>query len=268
MHHSLTILQSRIDALAPPEMAAKGARAPILLGVDPVDRALNGALARGALHEFFAPRTVDMAVMAGFAAGLGWQAAGDEQKGHRRKIVWIRQRFTEIETGHIHAPGLAAFGLDPSRIIFVQTRHAEDVLRAGLEAVRCNGLGAVLIEIWGAPRAVDLTATRRLALAAEASGVTPLLLRIATEPTPSAARTRWKIASAPSSALAANAPGKPCFEITLLRNRAGTSGQRWHLEWDHEHKHFRQPATVSGAVDALPSQRPAATDQYRLARAS
>src|SRR3546814_11674827 len=79
---------------------------------------------------------------------------------------------------------------------------------------------------------LDLTASRRLALAAEKSGTTLLLLRTGADPVPSAAQTRWSVASAPSRAFAANAPGTPTFDITLLRQRSGPSGTSWRLEWN------------------------------------
>ena len=71
---------------------------------------------------------------------------------------------------------------------------------------------------------LDLTASRRLALAAEQSGVTLLMLRLEAEPVPSAADTRWAVSAAPSQALEANAPGPPQLEIELLRRRVGPFG--------------------------------------------
>lgn len=262
MQPTLIELQRQIDALAPVEQQQADAQDPITLGAEQADAALAGALARGALHEFFAAQAADAAAMTGFAAGLARCITGGTCR-----IVWIRQPFAETETGELFMPGLAALGLDPSNIILVHARRPEDVLRAGLDAVRCAPLGAVLIEIWGMPGVLDLTATRRLALAAEASGVTPLLLRLAAEPGASVARTRWQVAAAPSSALAAHAPGKPAFDITLLRNRAGASGQRWHLEWDHGEKRFRHAAPISRSVAAVPDKRPASASIGRLGRA-
>lgn len=238
---------------------------PVTLGAGRVDDALGAALMRGALHECFAASTADIPALAGFAAGLAVRAGGG-----RRKTVWIRQRMAALEAGQLYGPGLAAMGCDPASMIFVQLPHARDVLRAGLEALACAPLAAVVMEIWGEPAVLDLTATRRLGLAAERSGVTPLLLHAAARPRPSSAMTRWQVAGAPSRALAAGAPGLAAFEITLLRNRAGPSGRRWHLEWDHERRCFCEAAPLSGGLVSVPAGRslapPATAEGLPLAR--
>ena len=116
-------------------------------------------------------------------------------------------------------------------------------------------LGALIVEAHGKCAGLDLTASRRLALAVEQSGVTLLMLRLEAEPVPSAADTRWAVSAAESSALDANAPGPPMFEIELLRRRAGPSGMRWRLEWDRDQSIFREPA-LPGAMVSLPSRGP------------
>ncbi|MDJ1009266.1 MAG: hypothetical protein QNJ13_15730 [Paracoccaceae bacterium] len=261
MTPTLTRLRRRIDAVAAPAGRRGGSESAIRLGAETLDRRLGGALLRGSLHELFAATTPDAAALTGFAAGFACRVAG---RGH--KIVWVRQSFTDTETGGLFMPGLAALGLDPGRLVAVRVRRPEDVLRAGLEAARCGALGAVVIDIWGRPGVLDLTATRRLALAASRSGVTPLLLRTGAAPQPSVAQTRWQVAAAPSAPLAANAPGRPAFAVTLLRNRAGASGQRWHLEWDHERQRFGDLAALSRPLDAVPLKRPAEAPEAALAR--
>jgi protein ImuA len=140
----------------------------------------------------------------------------------------------------VHAPGWADLGIDVGAWLFLIAPDPPALLRAGVDALRCAGLGAVVIEGWGAWPALDLTASRRFALAAERSGVPLLLVRIAAPPVPSAADTRWTIAPAPSRPAAANAPGAPAFAAELLRQRAGPAGQRWLLEWSSERKNFRE----------------------------
>ncbi|QEL26468.1 hypothetical protein FQV39_07755 [Bosea sp. F3-2] len=228
-----------------------------------MDEALNGGLARAALHEIYAAEVADLATATGFALGLALRAGAAEEKIAERPILWARQDFVDAEAGRLHAPGLNELGLDPARLLLVRARDGESVLRAGAEAARCPALGAVLIEPWGEPRAFDLTASRRLALAAEGSGVPVLLLRVAAAETPSAARTRWQVRALASRALEANAPGAPAFVVRLLRQRGGAAEREWHVEWDRDRRTFaerslfdRSDRLASRTDHAAPLSRP------------
>ena len=249
--HDLDALRRQLSALDRGMGPVAHAVAP--LGYAPIDAALGGGLARGALHEVFAA-TADAAAATGFALALALRAAGE------RPILWVRQDFSGVETGELYAPGLAELGLGPRRLILVRVRDGPGVLRAAEEAARCSSLGAVLIEPWGAPRALDLTATRRLALAAEVSGVPLIMLRMAAAPAPSAATTRWEVRAAASSPLEANAPGHPAFAITLARQKAGAGDKTWTVEWDRDRREFRSlasaGATLSGGVVSVPADGP------------
>ena len=252
--HDLDVLRRQLSALSRGTGPATHALAP--LGCASIDAALGGGLARGALHEVFAA-TADAASATGFALALALRAAGE------RPSLWVRQDFSGVETGELYAPGLAELGLAPERLILVRARDGPGVLRAAEEAARCPPLGAVLIEPWGAPRVLDLTATRRLALAAEVSGVPLIMLRMAARPAPSAATTRWEVRAATSSALEANAPGHPAFAITLARQKAGAGEKIWTVEWDRERREFRllaaAGATLSGGVVSVPADGPPET---------
>lgn len=164
-----------------------------------------------------------------------------------------------MEGGELHAPGLAAFGLDPGRVLSVRARDALGLLRAAGDAFprgndRRSGIGAVVIELNGAPACLDLTASRRLALAAREAGVTVLLLRLGGGLAPSAAVMRWEIAAAPSSGrVRAHGPGRPNFAVTVSRNRHGATG-RWLMEWDSHAYSFREPLPV--ALVSAPADRP------------
>jgi protein ImuA len=207
------------------------------------------------MHEIYAADPNDVAGAAGFAALL---AAGLGGRGDRVKpLVWLHERRAMQACGVMQAEGLAELGGMPQACLFVQTEDSRTLLRASLDAARCTGLGAVIVQGQGQMPELDLTAGRRLSLAAQRSGVTLLLLRIGAEPAPSAAETRWSVVSAPSRALAANAPGAPTFDIELLRQRSGPSGMRWRLEWDRDRNMFRDTA-ISGAVVPVPLRGPVA----------
>lgn len=257
MNPSVTQLQRQLEALTPSNHAYRE-RGQLAFGVHGIDEQLKGGLPLGFLHEAYAAEVSDMVANSGFAAALAQRLATQKHPNETRPVVWIRQAMSESEMGRLYPHGLCAIGLDPARLIMVHVRKPIHLLSAGLEAVRCASLGAVLIEAWSNPKELDLTATRRLALAAEQSGITPLLLRAATPEQPSTAFTRWQVRSAPSRALAANAPGYPTFDLTLLRNKAGTHGHSWRVEWHHDLGQFRSIEHQLGkpAHDRWKSQKP------------
>lgn len=232
-------------ALSRPGLEERRTR--IALGIGAVDACLKGGLARGACHEVYAHPGHEGAAT-GFAAGLAWRAAS------AKPLLWIRQDFSALEFGELAATGLVELGIDPSRVLLLRTAHAEDALRAALDALSCAALGAVAIELVGEPRILDLTASRRLTLAAAESGVSVLLLRFGAQPQASSAATRWLIRSAPSPR-GERDWGRPAFAAELVRNRHGGTGN-WVMEWDCDDGCFRE--TSGGAVVPAPCDRPAA----------
>jgi protein ImuA len=223
-----------------------------------LDTALGGGLMRGRIHELFAAEDDDGPSATGFAVLLALRAAGPESP-----ILWLRTDEAEQRGGGLHAHGLTELGGDPGALVLGFSPDAKALLRSAADAARCPGLKALIVECWGKCASLDLTASRRLALAVEQSGVTLFLLRREAEPVPSAADTRWAVRAAPSQALEINAPGAAMFEIELLRHRARSAGMRWRLEWNRDLLIFIEPA-LSGAVVPLSSRRQAATDSSGL----
>ncbi len=223
-------------------------------GSQAIDAALGGGLGQGAVHEIFATGLLDEPSAASFGVTLAVRAAGN------KPIVWVRQDFVGLELGEIYAPGLAELGLSPDRLMLVRVRDGPGVLRAGEEAARCPPLGAVIIEPWGNPKALDLAASRRLSLAAARSNVPLFLMRAGGAPSPSAASTRWRVRSAPSSPLEGEAPGHPAFAVELLRDRAGSVGRTWIVEWNRDRREFRdiqlKNATISRSLVSLSAGGP------------
>ena len=222
-------------------------------GIASLDAALGGGLARGRIHEIYGAEDDDFASAAGFALGM---ATGLNDPG--RTVLWLRVQRAARLGGVLQANGWAELGGAPWSGLVGVVPDTMALLRAGVDALRCAALGAVIVEGWGAMRELDLTASRRLSLAAEKSGVPLLLLRHDAAPVPSAAQTRWQVAAAPSHTLPGNAPGRPSFDVTLLRQRSGPCGLGWRLEWDRDRRMFLE-AALSGAVVSPPAHRPAAT---------
>jgi protein ImuA len=184
----------------------------------------------------------DSGALAGFAAMLAMCAAPD------RPILWLRTETAERQAGRIYATGLTELGVPGQALLFALAADEAMLLRTAADAARCAGLGTLVVEAWGAAKLIDLTATRRLMLAAEHSGVTVLLVRGAARESPSVADTRWRVASAPSSALPTEAPGQPAFDLELLRRRAGPAGRQWRVEWNRERRSFQIPGSGTTAL--------------------
>jgi protein ImuA len=151
-----------------------------------------------------------------------------------KPLLWVQDRMAILESGRIHPPGLPS-----QKLVHVEARDARDALWAMEEGVRCSGLSAVIGEIWGDPRALDFTATRRLAVASERSGTPCWLVRLGGTANLSGARMRWRIASAPSlfNTLDARAPGLPTWEAELFRARGMPPG-RWSLAHEADRFHL------------------------------
>ena len=161
--------------------APAAARPTAPLGADAVDAALpDGGLALAAVHE------VAGTAAAGFTAAL----AGRVAAARAGLVVWCQHRRRVRDEGVLHGPGLAAFGLDPARVLVVDGARDDAILWAMEEALRAPATAVVVAEV----ERVDLFRTRRLQLAAETGGAAGLLLR-PVEPVlePSAAVTRWRV---------------------------------------------------------------------------
>jgi protein ImuA len=163
----------------------------------------------------------------------GWAGFLLAQVDRAKPVLWVQDRMAILESGRVYPPGLAIRDL-----IHVEARDAKDALWAMEEGVRCAGLSAVIGEIWGDPKALDFTATRRLAVASERSGTPCWLVRLGGNANLSGARMRWRIASSPSllNPLDGRAPGRAAWDAELFRARGFPPG-RWSLT--HEANRFR-----------------------------
>jgi protein ImuA len=219
----------------------------VRLGAPALDSHLPwGGLPRGALHEV-AGEGADReqgAAAAGFAAL--WlaklQAAGP--------VLWILRgasRAPGFPAIDLYAHGLAQRRLDPERLILVTARRDDEALWAMEEGLKAKALGAVLGEIGR----LDLTASRRLQLAAESSGVTAFVLRRwrvmeraeREAAQPIAAMTRWRIAAMPGA-------GDLKWQVKLARCRGGRP-QTWSMEQADGSDHLHAAPLSGGLAEVL-----------------
>ena len=249
-------IRSQPDALAALKIKLEALSRPDARRVETVRR--DGGddafayLATGVLHDLYAATPADAVAVNAFGLGMALRAAAG------RPIVWALHEMMNQEAGRPHGPGLHEMGLAPRDILLVRARDVQSLLAIGEEALRSPAIGAVLLSAWGEAKAFGLTASRRLALAAQTGGATLFLARAGAAPCPSAAETRWSVGSYASEPLEGGAPGRPSFSTTLLRRRGGGATGTWIMEWDREQRTFRAPAPLSGGLVPLAAQRPAA----------
>ena len=178
-------------------------------GIATIDGQLpGGGIAAGALHELAgSPELADDAAATVFLAGVLARVEGT--------ILWC------LRWRDLFAPGLHLAGLHPDRVIFVEAGSDTNVLTAMEEGLRHPGLGGVVGELGK----LSLTASRRLQLAAEQSGVTAFVFRrssrIDVPVEGSAAVTRWRVRAHPSEALGLPSLGRPRWAVALERVRGG-----------------------------------------------
>ncbi|MGE0152421.1 MAG: ImuA family protein [Reyranellaceae bacterium] len=247
----LKLLRERINVLEQKFNGQTSSRDEVIsLGLPELDQALpEGGLAVRGLHEIEGVNpyeTTPTAAATGFAAWLLRRCGETRRPG--RPLLWVRRRGGRFDA-RPYAPGLAPF-LDPGRLLLVEADSEEQVLWSLEEGLRSGALAGVLGEVRGA----DLTATRRLQLAAEAGATPALLLRLPGTLRTSAALTRWQVAAAPSRAT----PGLkdiagPRLRLSLRRARGRIEDHErsWMMEWRHEKGDF---AVVPQAVDRSAGQ--------------
>lgn len=184
-------------------------------GIAALDARLGSGLRAGALHEAAALTCslVDDAAATLFLAGI----AAREARASGGPVLWASCR------SDLYAPGLEQAGLPSALIIHAHPRDDAALLAVVEDAVRDGTPSVVVAE---ASR-VSMVATRRLQLVAADADIPVLLLRRHRgrdrDPfaDPSAAWTRWRIASAPSERRSPAEVGRARWLVELARQRGG-----------------------------------------------
>lgn len=176
---------------------------------------VGGGLRAGALHEAAALTSslVDDAAATLFLAGI----AARQARVLAAPVLWVSCR------NDLYAPGLEQAGLMAADVIHAQPRDEAALLAVVEDAIRDGTPAAVVAEA----SKISMVATRRFQLAAAEADIPVLLLRRHRgrdrDPLgePSAAWTRWRIASAPSERLGVAGVGRHRWLVELARQRGG-----------------------------------------------
>ena len=199
--------------------------------------AAGTAEATPTLSEVFSPVATD-------AAATGFLLA------HLRggTVLWVQDRLSRREAGQPWPPG---FGVT-LQMLYLQVGRAADVLWAMEQGLGSPALTAVVGEVWGDAPALDFTATKRLALRAEAHGVAAWLVRRGATPDLSAARERWRLSSLPSATDPHDlrAPGAPIWRADLFRARWRAPAD-WVARYDRAGHRLRLEQPVEAVSEAL-----------------
>lgn len=222
-------------------------------------------LAGGVLQEIFTDAVRNGGASLAFALGQAQSLLTPQ-----RMAVFYLQLATDAQFfGLPYAPGLLAFGFDPSRLVIVRTASMTDLLWVAEEAMTCRAVAGIVLDVGGEPEPLDFTASRRLSLRAVQSGISLFLLRYGTEREASAAHLRWNLSPhrSGSKRFDANAPGPARWLVRLEKGGVGKQGDEWFLEWkDDGFATFSVPSRVHQRPDqepAIPRPVPALL-AYRL----
>ncbi|WP_084240254.1 ImuA family protein [Pedobacter africanus] len=180
----------------------------------------GGAFPKRAIHEFITIVPEDAASSDGFIAGLL-----SVLMQHGAACVWVST------SRRLFPASLGLFNVEPERIIFMDVQTEKDALWITEEALKCEGLAAVVSEL----NNLSLIESRRLQLAVEKSGVTGFILRKdASKAASTVAAARWKISPLPTHT-EDGMPGLgfPRWQVELLKVRNGNPGS-WVLQWAGE----------------------------------
>ncbi len=129
-----------------------------------------------------------------------------------------------------YPPAARKFGIEPERTIIARPRNSRDALLAVAQALRCSAIGTVI----GTFEHLADRDSRRLQLAAEASGTVGVLLRpISEKGSPSFASIRLLLDPLPS------AHRRRRLRLEVLRCRGGHEGKTTGMEIDDVTGHVR-----------------------------
>lgn len=202
-----------------------------------VETDASGFLAtpRGYVHEVFADTLVNTGAAFGFALAQAKSMLAPQRPG----LLILGLKSEAQELGLPFALGFRSFGLDTTAFVLIRTATITELLWAMEEAIACRAVGAVVADIAYPHKALDFTASRRLALRTAASGSSVFLVRYARDREATAARYRWRVEPRLSASppFDERASGPPRWHLTLEKGsiasgrKANPEGETYLVDW-------------------------------------
>ena len=199
------------------------------------ERPVAGYLAtpRGYVHEIFADSVMNTGAAFGFALAQARTMLSPERPG----LLILQLKADEQELGLPYGLGFSSFGLDATAFVLIRTDTIVELLWALEEAIACRAVGAIVADIAYPHKALDFTASRRLALRTASSGASVFLVRYARDREATAARYRWRVEPQLSASppFDERASGPPRWRLTLekgsLGRKATPQGEQYLVDW-------------------------------------
>ena len=270
---SRAAIVDELRRLLPRLESVAGAARVLPFGLDALDAHLpQGGLTVGALHEVAPQQHGDTPAAFGFLAALlarfehaptahdpeKWTPVfGEDHAPTNKPLLLVTSPRALADHGRPHGHGLRHLGLDPARLILVETKNDKQALWAMEEALRSRVPAAV----GGAIARLDLKTSQRLHLAAGEAGLPLVLLRPASAEDASAAATRWRIGAAEAARDRFGLFARTRWHARLERCRNGRPGE-WQVELDHAAYRFSLAAPLA---DPALSRRAGARPSLRRA---
>jgi protein ImuA len=210
------------------------------------------------LHECLGQGPGDWPSLLGFVLS----AAGRAVRETGKPVFILRLSNNLQELGQLYGFGLAAFGLDPKRVICVSVPREKELLWAAEEVVASESAGAVIAELGVKEGLYGFSESRRLKLRTETSKTPVFVLRHWSQGGASAAHSRWRVArlasgaevKTPGSALL----GAPRLSALVERCQTLPPSTVWEMESHASHGFGVASLLANGAARTAASSQQAA----------
>lgn len=168
-------------------------------------------------------------------AALAFGLLAAHATADHRPLLVVSLDHNDQDNGRLYGAGLAALGIDPMLVFEAKTRTEKDLLWTVEEGVSCAGLAAVIAVLDRKERLYGFTASRRIKLRQEKTGIPVFLARHA-HGDATAASTRSLIMARPSEGILVPSNHLPLLSapraaLQLVRH-LGSPPQTWEIAFD------------------------------------